>query len=88
MDLAMIEITPYTVNNIIIVSLLGCSKKVVKEIYDRFGAFGEAGIKYAILGYDDGFYMQGFNLSVEEIELVKNNIITAYNLALGVKDEV
>ena len=65
------------------------SKKVVKEIYDRFGAFGEAGIKFVILGYDnDGFYMQGFNLSVEEIELVKNNIITAYNLALGVKDEI
>ena len=81
-------IEPYKVENVITLNLLGCSKKSKNEIYDRIGSFVDAGIKFAILGFDNGFYLQCFNMSVEEQHNLMDEITHQYNMALGVKNEI
>lgn len=81
----MSVIEPYKVKKVVTLNLLGCSTKFKNEIYDRIGSFVDAGVKFAILGFDNGFYLQCFNMSDEEQRNLMHEITHQYNMALGVK---
>ena len=75
-------VEPYKVENIVTLNLLGCSKKTRTEIYDRIGSFVDAGIKFAILGFDDGFYLQCFNMNEKEQHDLMDETVHQYYMAL------
>lgn len=72
----------YVLNNIAIISTLGYNRKEKEAANLALLPMIEAGFKFAVLCYEDGFNLQMHNLREDEQKLIIDEIVHAYHLAL------
>lgn len=72
----------YTLNNIIIVNTLGYNKREKEAADLALAPMVEAGVKFAVLCFDDGFLLQCHNLSEQEQKSVLDEIVSEYHFCL------
>lgn len=74
--------TAYTLENIAIVNTLGYNAKEKEATNLALVPLIEAGVKFAVLCFDDGFMLQCHNLTEQEQKSVLDEIVAEYHFCL------
>lgn len=76
------QTTSYSLKDIVIVNTLGYTKREKEAADLAMTPMIEAGVKFAVLCYEDGFMLQMHNLSEIEQQAVIDETISEYNFCL------
>ena len=73
----------YIVEKIVIINTLGFTKREKEATELALIPMIEAGVKFAVLCFDDGFLLQCHNLSEQEQKSVLDELIEEYHFCLN-----
>lgn len=72
----------YSINSIAIVNTLGFNKREKEAANLALNPMIEAGVKFAVLCFDEGFLLQCHNMNEQERKSVLDEIVAEYNFCL------
>ena len=72
----------YSLEEIVIINTLGYTKREKEAVDLAMTPMIEAGVKFAVLCFEDGFMLQMHNLNEQEQQAVIDETIAEYNFCL------